>query len=78
MNLAAIIVGILAALLAPVMVVVAMAAGTLLNLVQLVHARARTARKPATRSDGYSRKNDAEVVKMPEGKDGGEGFRPAA
>ena len=70
MNLAAIIVGILAALLAPVMVAVTTAAGVLLNLVQLVPARVRTASKPTT--------NDAEVVKMPEGSSGVEEFRPAA
>jgi hypothetical protein len=77
MNLAAIVVGVLAALLAPVMVVVAMAMGALLNLVQLGHARVRTVRK-LSNSPGV-RKGDAEVVRVREGQGGSvDEFRPAA
>ena len=67
MNLAAIVVGVLAALLAPVMVVVAMAIGALLNLIQLRHARVRTVRK-LSNSPGV-RKGDAEDVRLREGQD---------
>jgi hypothetical protein len=77
MNLAAIVVGVLAALLAPVMVVVAMAMGALLNLVQLGHARVRTVRK-LSNSPGV-RKGDAEVVRVREGQGSSvDEFRPAA
>ena len=77
MNLLAIIVGILAALLAPVVVGVATAAGALLSLVQGVSAPARTASKPTHRTEARSAK-DAEVLKMPEGRRTVEEFCSAA
>jgi hypothetical protein len=77
MNFSAIIVGVLAALLAPVLVGVAMAAGALLSLIQGVAATARTASKPTNGTDARSGKG-AQVVEMPEGRHGVEGFRSAA
>ena len=78
MNLAAIIAGISAALLVPVMIVVATAAGALLNLIQLLPTRARTTRKPIATPAAHSRKDSAEVVKLPEGRGDVDKFRPAA
>ncbi len=77
MNLSATIVGILAALLALVLVGVATAAGALLSLVQTVAAPARTASKP-TSNGTEARSGDVEVVKMPQGRRSIEEFRSAA
>jgi hypothetical protein len=78
MNFGGIIVGILAALLAPVVIGIAMAGGALLSLVQLIEVKARTARKPSTSPSSRASRNDAEVVKMPERGGRVEEFRPAA
>lgn len=67
MNLSATIVGILAALLALVLVGVATAAGALLSLVQAVAApAARTTSKPTSNSTEARSGKDVEVVKMPQ------------
>ena len=78
MNLSATIVGILAALLALVLVGVATAAGALLSLVQAVAAPARTASKPTSNSTEARSGKDVEVVKMPQGRRSIEEFRSAA
>ena len=77
-NLAAIIVGILAALLALVVVGIATAAGALLSLAQGITASARTASKPTHRRTEVRCAKDAGVVKMPEGRRRVEEFRSAA
>jgi hypothetical protein len=77
-NLAAIIVGILAALPALVLVGIATAAEALLSLIQGVYAPARTASKPPRRTTTEVHSADTEVVKMPEGRRGGEDSRSAA
>ncbi|MBV9454460.1 MAG: hypothetical protein JOZ19_10125 [Rubrobacter sp.] len=78
MNLAAIIVGILAALLALVLVGIATAAGALLSIVQGVAAPVRTTSKPMRRTAGVHPAKDAEVVKVPEERCEVEEFRSAA
>ena len=78
MNLSAIIVGILAALLAPVLVGVATAAGALLSLVQGVSAMARTASPKSTHRIEARSAKDANVVKVPEERRNIEAFRSAA
>ena len=79
MNLSATIVGILAALLALVLVGVATAAGALLSLVQAVTApAARTARKPTNNSTEARSGKDVEAMKMPQGRRSVEEFRSAA
>ena len=78
MSLLAILVGILAALLAPIVIGISTAAEALLNLVQGVAATARAASKPTHSTDDARSGKDAEVVKMPEGRRGVEEFRSAA
>jgi hypothetical protein len=77
-NLAAIIVVILAALLAPVLVGIATAAGALLSLVQNIAASARTVSKPTHRMTEVRSAKNPKVVKMPEGRHTDEEFRSAA
>jgi uncharacterized membrane protein YeaQ/YmgE (transglycosylase-associated protein family) len=78
MNLSAIFVGILAALLAPVLVGVATAAGALLSLIQgIITATVRT-ESTSTHSTKVRSGKGAKVVKLPEERRSDEEFRSAA
>ncbi len=69
MNLSAIIVGILVALLAPLLVGVVTAAGALLSLIRgVATTTTRTASKPTNSTAARSGKDAEVVVKMPEGR----------
>ena len=76
MNLSAVIVGVFAALVAPVVIGVATAAGAVLSLMQGIAPATKIARKFSNSKDIHS--SNPKVVKMSERRRSVEEFRSAA
>ncbi len=77
MKFSSIILGLLAGLLAPVLVVAIMAAAVVVSLGQNVAAKGARNKSRSTTTHARSSSN-AEVIKMPDGRSSIKEFRPAA